>query len=477
MKSFQQSFEQRFQDFFLAERLMQPGDSILLAVSGGVDSMAMLHLFTRLQTSWNLKLAVSHVNHQLRGAEADEDENFVRATAESKSLPFYSKRVATVDYAHTYRLSKQAAARELRYQFFEEVRQKIAADAVATAHQADDNAETVLLNAMRGTGVRGLSGIPSKRTSGQIIRPILFAYRDEIERYAKEEGIQFRHDSSNDSVHYTRNLIRHDVLPLLKANINPDVVHSLNRLAFMMRDVAKRIEAEAEIFFPLVVGHDEAGNIALNISILMKAPAYLQEETIINVFRTLGIEPEANKVMRVLELSNHSTGHSLSLSGSMNVYRDREHLVFTNAARLKSFELPVEIGKSYDLPSSRFYSTRINSAPKAYGFDKNVEFVDAAKLGSRLILRSWKEGDWFVPLGMQGKKKLSDFFTDQKVPLFEKYNIPILESDGNIVWVCGKRLDERFKVTNQTHSVIKFEYTPARPRSERKAIVQMNAEN
>lgn len=454
-------FEQRFEEFLRAEALVSYGETMLLAVSGGIDSMVMMRLFSSIREAWHVTLHVVHVNHQLRGEESIADELFVKAAAQSLGLPFHNKRVETLQYKKDEHLSKQEAARELRYQFFEETRTNVSAASVATAHNADDNAETVLMNALRGAGVRGLAGIPVRREQGKIIRPLLFAHRNEIEEYAKRDNIQYRYDSSNDSLEYKRNYLRHNVIPLLKAEVHPEIVSSLNRISFVMRQLDEQIQKEVRERWHTFCQAGANDQALLNIPVLLSQPLFLQEEIIATLLRHKEVELTADKVLSILQLCSHPTGHSLQLSGSMTVYRDRGSLVFTSTRRPHSFVHPVSVGSAYTFEEFQFSLSGAIEAPEKFGQGKGVEFVDAEKLGARLILRNWNNGDWFIPLGMHSKKKLSDFFIDEKVPLYEKKAIPVLESDGSIVWVCGRRLDERFKVTTDTRAVVKLQYASA----------------
>ncbi len=452
-------FLSRFEEFLTSHQLLTPGLHVLLAVSGGIDSMAMMYLFLELKEPWKLTLSVAHVNHQLRGDEASGDEEFVREAAERLGLPSYSARVETLDYAHQHGVGKQEAARELRYRFFEETRKALGADLVATAHNADDNAETVLMNALRGSGIHGLAGIPSKRENGSIIRPLLFAYRKEIEHYARERRIAFRQDSSNDSLEYTRNLIRHKVMPFLRTSLEIDVSQSFNRIAASMRDLEGRLTAETESVLRQIVSRDNKKTF-VDIPLLLKQSPLLQDEIILSLFRRLDVEPLAEKVIHVLELCSKQTGRSLSLSRSVRVFRDRDRLVFDSSTAVQPFEYPVQLGEAYRFPGFEFSSVVEHDTPRTFQRGAMTAFVDAGRLGKELVLRNWRDGDWFIPLGLHGKKKLSDFFVDKKIPLHEKHRIPVLESDGAIVWVCGQRLDERFQLTQETVSVATLQFLP-----------------
>lgn len=438
---------------------MKPGASVVLAVSGGVDSMVMLHLFAEMSSEWNLRLAVAHVNHQLRGEESMGDEAFVEKSAKSLHIPFYTTRIDTLAYAGANHVSKQEAARQLRYDFLEQVRLRTKSDCVATAHQADDNAETVLMNALRGTGIRGLAGIPIRRDPGNIIRPILFARRREIEEYAKGHQIAFRSDSSNESVKYRRNYLRRNVIPLLESSGKSDFVTSLNRLSQLMRQLDRLLSAEVQQTLGTILSQHEDGGYSLNIAELRSKPQYLQEGIVLEVLRKLGAEVESGKVLKVFELCNLTTGSQLQLSKSLHVYRDRDRLAFVQPREEAPLNQAVSLGQSYTLPYFRFSLSMPIPRPPSLGSCRDIEFVDAGKLGERLVLRSWQEGDWFIPLGMKSRKKISNFYVDEKIPLAVKPRVPIFESDGTIVWICGRRLDERFKVTDQTRHVVRLEFS------------------
>ncbi len=440
--------------------LVVPGSTIVVAVSGGIDSMVMLHLFAAFRTEWNLHLAVAHINHQLRGDESDGDEAFVRQAAELLEIPFFCKRVDTLGHAADTHLSKQEAARNLRYEFFEEVRQQLNADCVATAHQADDNAETVLMNALRGAGVRGLSGIPERREPGRIIRPLLFARRKEIELYAGDLKIEFRADSSNESTKYRRNYLRQNIIPMLEASSESDVIASLNKLSHLMRQLDTMISAEVKASLDESAFSAENGEASIAISMFRSKPHHLQEGIILEVLRKIGAEVESDKVHRVLGLCDLKTGSMVQLSKTLHVYRDRDRLSFVRPGEAALLHQTVSLGDSYSLGNFRFSLSVPISRPASFSSDRQVEFVDAGKLGEHLLLRSWHDGDWFIPLGMKTKKKVSDFFVDEKIPLVHKRSVPILESDGTVVWICGRRLDDRFKITSDTRSVVRLEFNP-----------------
>ena len=449
--------ELKLEKFVRFHHLVATKQTILLAVSGGVDSMAMLHLFLRLQKRMKLCLSVVHVNHQLRDKESMEDEEFVQKASAGSGLPFYSERIDVMSYAHEHRLSKQVAARQLRYKCFERIRLKIDADVVATAHHADDNAETVLLNILRGTGIHGLAGIPLKREVGCIIRPLLFATRKEIEMYAMENGIKYRNDSSNMSLAYRRNLLRHSILPPLVKRV-PHIVETLNIVAATMRDVSEKLHAIVDEALRSLAHKDSQDRLMLDVKKLEMEPDFLWDEIFVEILHRMHIEPTEKKVDALHRLCTMPTGRIVELSGELSACRDRQHIVFKRTNEEMPNIRHVEFGRMYEYQGCRISISNPEPVPVVLSDTQEVEYIDAERLGRQLVLRPWRAGDWFIPLGMKTKKKLSDFFTDQKVPRFKKASIPVLESDGTIVWICGKRLDNRFKLTEHTRTAIRLTY-------------------
>ena len=455
-------FEDRFQDFLKESGLTRPKGSIVLAVSGGVDSMVMTYLFNGIRKTWDLRLSVVHVNHHLRGDESDGDEHFVAGAAAELSIPFTALHVDVQSYQSAHRLSKQEAAREVRYRAFETARVDRGFDAVATAHHAGDNAETVLMNALRGAGIRGLSGIPPRREKGSVIRPLLWATRDEIENYAAMNGIRHREDSSNTSTAYTRNALRHVILPRLESLTQSNVVESLNRISTVMRSLQQRIDSELRSKMQAIVV-SETNSVTVLLNAFLREPLYLQEEMMLEIFRNLEIEPSARKVQSCLDLCTRPSGRSLQLAARWRLYRERERLVFAEPRPKEEFEYRIEMGKEYSFARFKFGSTEVAGVPDYRDHLGSTEYIDADKVGNTLVLRNWKQGDWFLPLGMENKKKLSDFFTNEKVPFLTKQSTPILESEGSVVWVCGLRLDQRFRITLATRHVVQLSYSPTFP--------------
>lgn len=448
-----------FARFCRAYNLFSPKAKLLVAVSGGVDSMVLLDLLCNLKSEWQLEVAIVHLNHQLRGEESLADEEFVRRTAVHAQIPFFCKRVDTLELKHTLGVSKQVAAREARYQYFEATRRESNSDYVATGHQADDNAETVLFNALRGTGIRGLAGIPITRDPGRIIRPLLFARRRAILTYADENSILFRNDSSNESVVYSRNYLRHSVVPLLSEEVGTDIVDTLNRISHATTRLGHLVDRLLDAHLPLMVEFN-ANGCSVSLPLFSREPLFLKEEIILHLFRHFNVEPKSAKINEVIELCTKQTGHYLCLNAHVLAYKVRNRLVFSKGIESKDFAIDVLPGKTYSLDQFTFSLGEPGPVPAAYVKDGTTEYIDGDKIREPLTLRKWRAGDWFVPLGMKGRKKLSDFFTDAKVSPLEKINAPVLAAGGDIIWVCGRRIDDRYRITSATRNAVKLSFSP-----------------
>lgn len=455
------AFLTRFHEFSRRKRLIEERERIIAAVSGGVDSMVLLDLLSKERDAFGLSVIVAHYNFQLRGGESDGDETLVAQRARHYGFELYTERTNTTEFANHHKIGVQEAARVLRYEFFDKLLLSSGFDKIATAHNANDNAETVMMNVFRGAGVSGLAGIPVYREDRRIIRPLLFAERSEIEDFAAAEKLPFRNDSSNAEDYYTRNFIRHNILPLLKDEINPSIVPTLNRSAELFRELEAFLKYTARQNYEVVVVQDSNEQLLLSISRLRSNPKLIQHYILMLASESFaGAKLEYQQVYRVLELMEGLSGARVEINKQNSVFRDREHLVFRRTEEAKEFRFSVVPDQTYDFDQFSF-SSRITALPTGQINGKDAEYIDADKVSNQeLILRSWKEGDWFIPLGMKSRKKVSDFFVDVKIPIYEKPFIPILETkDGEVVWVCGYRLDDRFKVTEETRRVMKLNFS------------------
>jgi tRNA(Ile)-lysidine synthase len=434
---------QNFTEYIRQNALFAPGHKILLAVSGGKDSVLMVHLFK--QAGFNFGIA--HCNFGLRGSESQRDEHFVRTLAAVLDIPLYVTHFETKTYAANHKISTQMAARDLRYHWFEELRTKEKYDYIAVAHHQDDAIETVLLNLVRGTGIAGLHGILPKRDF--LIRPLLFLSRREIDNLINSNPIEYVEDSSNLSTNYARNKLRLDVIPRLK-EINPNLeetfAHNIERFSATEIVLQQRIAQLREEIF------EERTN-GIYIPIGKVVVLHPQRLLFFELLKPFGFtEVVAEEIITSVEKQSGTSFYS----ATHRITIDRAELIITKTGEEHNHQMIHRADKTVAMGRHLIKITYTEQI----AFENNVHkaFADLDKLIFPLVLRSWQEGDRFMPLGMKNYKNLSDFFIDQKVPLPEKENIPILiNGNWEIVWVAGMRQDNRYKVTATTKKVVIFE--------------------
>ncbi len=436
----------RFLSFINQHKLCKPSDKILVSVSGGRDSVVLAQLFNAA----GFEFGIAHCNFGLRGYESDEDERFTQQLAAQLNAPFYSVRFDTEGYAKQHKLSIQMAARELRYDWFEQIRSEFDYRFIAIAHHASDTTETILLNLVRGTGIAGLHGILPKRD--RLIRPLLFLSRPEISEIVEAERIAYREDSSNESSKYARNKIRLEVIPKLKElNAKLDDTFEANCKRFSQIEEFLNIQVaaiKAQIF--------EKKENAIQIALPALKKLRPLQLILFELFKPYGFAE--NVLDDLVHAWNGQPGKQFE-SDSHLIVLDRDRLLLTQKVEHLSTEVlftAQEASISFNTTHLNLKISEITDAKIQTGPD--MAFFDESLLQFPLKLRLWKRGDYFYPFGMDGKKKLSDFFTGLKIPITEKQNIPILENgNGDILWVVGYRSDNRYKVTSQTKKVITFE--------------------
>ncbi|MGC8802806.1 MAG: tRNA lysidine(34) synthetase TilS [Bacteroidales bacterium] len=441
------SLIKRFEQYLRNVCHVSPTDNILVAVSGGPDSMCLLHLLHTLRQP----IAIVHCNFQLRGSESDEDEAFVSQLAEQESIPIFVKKFDTLAYAQKHGLTIQEAARELRYSYFENIRQLHGFIYIATAHQADDSIETFFVNLIRGTGLKGLTGI--KPIHGKIIRPLLFAFRNEIEQYCAENNISFRTDSSNLTDKYLRNQIRHHVIPALE-RLNPAFRNTMLRNIANIQQATKIYQHYIDHEIKKLPQHLPDGVMAIAIEKIKKQPS--PPLALLELLLPLRFTPDTcADIFRVLEAE---PGKEF-FSPTHRLIKDREFLLIETLENkdipqlyyIESYtqQLTSPIRLSFQMFESSTY--RIKS-------EKHIAALDADKLVFPLLLRRWNKGDYFIPLGMKHFKKISDFFIDLKLSRIQKERIWILANGEEIVWVIGLRIDERYKISSNTKHILEIRW-------------------
>lgn len=411
---------------------------LLLAVSGGIDSMVLLDLFYKLR----FDICVVHCNFQLRGKESDGDEMLVREICQERYIPYFIETFDTLEFAKENKLSIQLAARKLRYDWFQEII-SLGFDYVLTAHHLDDNVETFLINFTRGTGLEGLTGIPAQ--NGNIIRPLLPFSRLEIENYALENKIQWREDSSNASDKYFRNKLRHDIVPILK-ELNTGFLDSFQNTLDHLQQVESLVNDASKLVYEKVVEVKE-NQLEIHLISLLQFKNY--KAYLYQWLKAYGFSAWND----IYDLVEAQSGKQV-FSETHFLLKDREKLILSE--RKLSNNSEVFIIESLDSKVNIPLKLRFYKGVNIFETHSNCIFVDESKLKFPLTIRKRQEGDYFYPSGMNGKKKLSKYFKDEKYSLLDKENQWLLCSQDQIVWVIGKRVDNRFTSNETTQNSIKI---------------------
>jgi len=434
---------ERFEKYIESLRLFSPGDTLLAGISGGMDSVVLTELLHRA----GLAFAVAHCNFNLRGEESDQDEAFVRQLALKYDKPIYCKSFKTKKIASERGISIEMAARDLRYEWFEEIRKNHHYDWVVVAHHLDDQAETFFLNLARGTGISGLTGM--KAVNGKVVRPLLFTTRKEIQQFVLENDLAYREDSSNALTGFQRNKIRLQVLPLME-ELNPSFRGGLQETISHLRDTYSIYNQAIEQARERILRRRSADEFEIctdELKFLEPVATYLFE--ILKPFRFNG--EVVNEIVNSLD---GQPGKQF-FSPTHRAVMDRGSIVvnkLTNVAQelyyleedCQCIKIPVDLTMESIEMTATF---RIDTSPKTAMIDKD-------KLQFPLILRRWRKGDYFQPLGMKGIKKLSDFFVDEKISLTDKENVWLLTNGEEIVWMVGIRMDDRYKITKETTKIL-----------------------
>lgn len=435
-----QSTISKVQKYIQENMLLSSPSKVIVGVSGGADSVALLDILHDL----GYECIVAHCNFHLRGQESFRDEYFVEKIAHEYGLEYVSANFDTKRYIIEESISLEMAARELRYAWFEKIRKKYKAERIAVAHHQDDSVETVLINLIRGTGIRGLTGIPP--INGKVIRPLLSIYREDILQYLSAKGLSFVEDSTNKKDLYVRNKIRLNVIPLLK-EINPSAVQSIGKTSENLFQTEKIYTEHLE-----TVKRKIFVNNKIDIKSLLK-----QKEPKTILFELLYPYGFNSSVVENIFDSAMSQPGKVFYSADYLVIKDRDcfvleqkeektdvaYTLFDNEAMLEE-PIPLQIEEIQYREDIQFER------------DANILYVDKDKLSFPLVIRKWKQGDKFIPFGMKGRKKVSDYFTDRKFNLIEKNAVWLLCSVEDIVWIIGERADDRFKVSSKTRSVLKI---------------------
>ena len=419
---------------YINENELPKNDSkILLAISGGIDSVCLAHLLIELE----YKVEFAHCNFKLRGKESDDDVLFVKNLALSYNVPFHYLSFDTKEYSNKHKISIQMAARELRYKWFRNLRKEISADYIAVAHNLDDRIETFFINIIKGTGIRGAISMRAKNNF--IIRPIMFASRDEIINYAKKNKLKHREDSSNISEKYLRNKIRHKIIPLLR-EMNPSIDKTIDNEISILEDTFSIYNDSIESVLKKIVVNTKNGYKILQAELLKLNPlkAYVYE--FFQRFGFTDFDAITSSIGKESGVQFFSKSHKLLIDREYVIVEKISKENFSEAIIKKDFNaISVPINLSFQILEERVSD-----------FSHYSACFDYDKLKFPLKIRRWKDGDRFVPLGMKQYKKISDFFIDIKLDVFAKEKTFLLCSDDKIIWIVGHRIDDRFRITTKT---------------------------
>jgi tRNA(Ile)-lysidine synthase len=421
----------KVKDYIKKHNLLNSNDLYLVALSGGADSVALLLLLDEM----GCQLHAVHCNFRLRGEESDRDERFCEQLCQQKNIPFHRIHFDTMTYAETHQVSVEMAARELRYRYFEQLRKDIGAAGVCVAHHRDDTVETVILNLVRGTGLRGLTGIQPK--NGNILRPLLGVSRAEIEEYLRKKGQEYVTDHTNLETDVLRNKVRLQVVPLLRL-LNPAVSENIQRTAENLSDAQAVLDV-------VMLPYQYVKELDLNQLTDTASREYITFEWLKNY---------GFNGAQVRQILTAETGRVFSSPQGYDVLVDRGHLLVEPSLKpMKNLRIPEE--GTYVLDDQTRIS--VKREPVWISRDAAVATVDASRVRFPLTVRRVEEGDWMIPYGMEGRKLLSDLMTDRKMTVFEKRRqLVVVDGEGNMVWLVGIRTDNRCRVSSDTTEVLRL---------------------
>lgn len=453
--------KKRFLKFIKEKNIVKSGDKILVGLSGGPDSVCMLNLLCSIRDEEKIEVAAAHINHMLRGEDADKDEEYSKKLCESLGVRFFSKRIDINKYALETGKSSELAGREARYDFFNEIINKINFNKIATAHNANDQAETILMRIMRGTGLEGLGGIPVER-EGKYIRPILFMKREEVEQYCKENNLNPHIDATNLERIYSRNKVRLDILPYMKNNFNPNIVETINRMALLLQDDNEFIEGEVSKAYKDTCFEKENGIvISKNLFSIHSAIVTRVIRKVLFKINKSNYDMEMKNIEDIIELSNLGTNKRVDLPKDIyaeNVYGDiiirkkeyiknklSNELILNKKDILHNEVIFDEYIINFDVVNNKDIKQENDELIKNFDYDKI----------NNVTIRYRKDGDRITPLGMKGSKKLKDIFIDMKIPKEKRDEILLIQFNNDISWIVGIKMSDKFKITKETKNILK----------------------
>ena len=439
--------------------LIFPGDNIVIGLSGGPDSMALLYCLLEARKSLEFNLIIAHVNHGVRGDEAFADQKFVESKAKELNILHYSKSVDMVQYGKDKGITAEEAGRELRYGFFREILKNHGGGKIAVAHNKNDQAETLLMRIMRGTGLDGLKGMDFK--VGDIIRPILNINRFDIEEYIKKNNIETVLDKTNLLPIYSRNKVRLELIPYIEENFNPNLINALWRLSQISNLDSSFLENTAKEKYDNIMKSEIGGKVILDIDLFCKEDKSIQQRVIRISLEKVSLSLQGFSEQHIIDINNLTllgTGKKLNLPNGIIVSKNYDELIFQkeNEEVLKDFKCELKFG--HNQFTNICYTLNIQlldiEGISSIKMGRYVKCFDYDKIKGSLSIRNRNTGDRFHPFGMNGSKKLKDYFIDEKINKDIRKEIPLLIDDENILWVVGYRTSDLYKITNDTKKVL-----------------------
>lgn len=473
------SLKHAFLRFVQQHKLFEQNKSVLIALSGGIDSMALLHLLLEWQTHLDLQLAALHINHQLRGQDSDQDQEFVEKFCQQKNLPIYVEKVDMAEFARAHQYSLEEAGHIRRELIYQQYLGEKKFDVVATAHNLNDQAETILMHILDGTGIEGLAGIRLQKSG--VVRSLLFADRSEIEQYVRRNNIPFREDKSNLDLRFKRNKIRHELLPFLEREFSLNNLDSFLKMSLILQDWLIYSDNLLEAFKARLSIDKKQEKVSFNIEEYRRLFSGIQIKVLENILSRISGSPqslnfntfqgfqtwlEADKPGRRFQLQPeiwvNRHGEFLNfqrISDRLSRHSRKGGYAVADGAPSNKIRLEIPSENRYTLPDAGIQFRIKKVEAKQVAFDPNhaVEFVDAGKIKFPLILRNWESGDKFQPLGLSHERLVSDFLTDLKIEFPQKRHVLVLEQGGEIVAIPGYRISEKFKLTPKTRRAFKIE--------------------
>ncbi len=451
--------EEKVIKFISSRSLISKGDKILIALSGGPDSVFLLYFLNKFRNKYRIELAAFHLNHKLRGKNSATDQKFCRELCENLNVPLFEAAVTIKSFASKIKSSVEEAGRIIRYRLLNAILLKNGFNKIATAHIKDDNTETVLLNLIKGSGINGMTGIPEKRDN--IIRPLLCLNKSEILEYLHSQKIQYRLDESNLSDEYERNYLRQNIIPVIKDKLNPSFDNALLNSSLIFKALKDFIEKYINEASAAVV-KSKKNELVINIEAQKKYHQFLIAESLkACVLKKWKISLGFEDIRRLLELFTSQSGTFINLKEGLAACKDRGNLIIRKQHKEKiNEEYTIKPEQTINTEYGKISLKFIDQKKIKFNSDPNIEYISADYISEKLILRKWQAGDKFFPLGMKGEKKISDFLIDIKMSRLDKQNQFVLADGKKIIWLIGKRIDNRYRITVKTEKVLELCWKP-----------------